>query len=563
MASEKGSGSILFKLLILVAFVALVVVIIIPGRIWDEEKSEKETAQYNMASIFEAEKVYHRITKKYTTDKAELLSVVKADSTIKKTESLVAYTQDLKVAVEDYLNVPTIRSLYIINENLVKISTDFDDNEKYFKGEESLISVAPDLKMAVNELLSGSTYPTFIQSAFYVDSLYQLRRDLTDYNLQAAAQRASHLTEGNSSVLSNIELSEFNSTWPALAEKLNDFRKAIEATPIVKETSVAARIREFASKVSGEVTKLGLTDFNADVAKTNELNEKIAGLYASYLTDYSVTIRQAQFRLSAEDEMVLNLNEQTFISPVNNDAYKIIISDDSSDIKVESPVLLADLVERTTAIVEKIEGFEFVNHYTAYLDTLNKIQQKGLDIKTKVRRNIDITIKNKEIEDKINKFKSGSEYNSANDLKEFVEVVKNGQSYSAIKESITKARDAISIFKQIYSENLFNNVDSIHVGMLKDITEFNTVLGKVRRLPRSVEKFENEEAQLNQILENIKQKSASTDAAQLDALSEELKVLFEFASNGENQNVYGVFEKKIENFGYVNNSQKSWEEESE
>ncbi len=181
-------------------------------------------------------------------------------------------------------------------------------------------------------------------------------------------------------------------------------------------------------------------------------------------------------------------------------------------------------------------------------------------IKKLLRRNIDITVKNKELEERISKYENGSEFSAANDLRQFVDLVHNSKSFSDLKEGIEKARNAVSIINQIYSENLFANIDSVHKSVIADLEEYNTILSGIRRLPKGVEKFENEISQLETVLSNIKKKTASTDSEMLAKVQASLEDALLFATEGKSIRVYGVFCKNQQNYGYINQSTKSWEE---
>lgn len=147
MAQNSGKGSILLKLLIVIFAVALILVIKIPAEIWDQEAAEKVQSQYNLSSIYEAEKYYHRLTKSYTTDKAELLSVLKNDSTLVKVQQLVNYTQQLRGEIDAYFEIPYIKDLLTINQNISVIIQDLVTNERYFKIDKDILNESEQLSM--------------------------------------------------------------------------------------------------------------------------------------------------------------------------------------------------------------------------------------------------------------------------------------------------------------------------------------------------------------------------------------------------------------------------------
>ena len=224
-------------------------------------------------------------------------------------------------------------------------------------------------------------------------------------------------------------------------------------------------------------------------------------------------------------------------------------------------MLLEELREKAKPIADKIYTLDFIPYYQAYLDTLESIDKKGIAIKQELRRNIEITVKNKEIEERIKKYRNGSEYSAAKDLLDFVNITNTTQSYSELTEYIEKARSAIGIFEQVYGGNLFDNIDSLQADITKDLEEYNSILSEIRRLPRGITPFNNENDALNQIVQSMKKQSSSTGKELFNSLNTELDNALLFANEGKTVRVYGVFEKSLQNFGYVNKSTKSWEEE--
>lgn len=563
MAQNSGKGSILLKLLIVIFAVALILVIKIPAEIWDQEAAEKMQSQYNLSSIYEAERYYHRLTKSYTTDKAELLSVLKNDSTLVKVQQLVNYTQQLRGEIDAYFDILYIKDLLTINQNISIIIQDLVTNERYFKINKDILNESEQLSMRLSVFSNDIKYPNYAHCVTYIDSLYELRRDLSDYSLQTAASRSAYLSEKINQSLSGIEIDQFNNEWSEIFASLDAFRKAVEETEISSQTSVAARIKEFAGKVNNALSDIRQGNTTNDINTANASNQKFNDIYQVFINDFLVTSKPAQFRLSLEDSMVLYISEENFNSPISSEPYKLIITPDSSDIKIESPMLLDELREKVKPIADQVAALDFLPYYQTYLDTLNSIHQRGLEIKQELRRNIDITVKNKEIEEKIKKYMSGSEYTAAKELLNFSPVVYNTASYSELSTNIENARNAISIFDQVYSGNIFDNIDSLQADFSKLIEEYNVILSEIRRLPSGITKFENDALELNQIIQNIKKKGPSTDSESLKKLESGLEESLLFATEGKDIRVYGVFSKHLENFGYVFKNSKSWEEEKE
>lgn len=563
MSNNPGKGSILFKVAIALLAILLILVIKIPDSIWDEEKGEKTKSQFNMTSIYEAEKHFHRLTKSYTTDIDALLSEIRNDSSISQTQQLVNYTQQLRKAINGYLGIELVNSLMTIDQNISIIIDDLNVNDRYFKIDENVRNEADQIKINLSIFSTDVKYPNYSQCVTYIDSVNQLRRDLSDYNLQTAASMASNLSEKVNSFLADVEIDNINNEWQEISGRLENFRIMTNAPNISHHTSVGARIKEFAGKIDAKFNNLSLISTSEDINSAAASHTSFNDIYQTFLKDFIITSKRSQYRLSLEDSMVLYISEQNFMSPVSNEQYKIIIDADSSDIKIESPILIEELRNMVRPQAEKIAGFDFLTSYFEYGDSIRAIIDKGVGIKAKLRRNLQVTVKNAELKDKLNTYVSGSEYNAATDLKDFVSIVNSGQSYSELIESVGKARSAVGIFQQVYGSNLFNNVDSLNKDILADLEEYNTILSEIRRLPRGIEKFEEEGNKLSQVISKIKQKTSSNNPDDLLAVQSQLEEALLFASEGKTERRYLVFEKSLENFGFVYRNSKSWEEDNE
>ncbi len=374
--ATQSKGSILYKIIILVLIVGLILVILIPAKIWKQEKQEMKSAQFNMESIYEAEKFYHRLTNTYTTDQEQLLSVIGQDSTLKQAQQLVNHTQNLKNLLDSYQNIPYLNNLLIVDQNLSTISNDLNSNERWFKSREDIQSQAEKLNQELRTLNSDLEFPNYVETANILDTLYQLRRDLSDYNLQTAASRCADLSERLNGLLPNVELDNLQAKWAQLFKDLTTFRKDLDATDISKQTSVAARIREFSLTIDENMQLLKSINKAENTKKAEEISHLLSEQYNTFLQDFVITSKRALYKLAKEDSMVLYISKNNFISPVNGQPYVLGITPDSSDIKVESPMLLDELLAMIEADAGTISTFDFIPHYMAYLDTLKSIHQK-------------------------------------------------------------------------------------------------------------------------------------------------------------------------------------------
>lgn len=560
MATSEGKGSILLEFLIVVLAIVLIAVIIIPGKIWDQEKQEEKIAHDNIASIYETEKFYYRLNNKYTADPAELMRVVHQDSSLLQQQQVVNYTREFTRDVKEFLNIPLVKSIVTIHQNMNNIKEDLESNRRNFKPFENIFNEAEDLKMQLRQLSTSEKYPNFVAAAAYLDSLIDIQRNATDYTLQALGLRAKALTDSIVALLPNVDLNGLGQEWAPLSDRIAKFEKTVLRSELVKVTSVADRVRDFRKKVDQtfDNSKKIILDQNMQHAK--EVNDKLTGLYQEFLKNFTVTSKHAMFRLSVADSLILHLTEDNFYSPVNHEMYKIIIDDDSSAVKVESPVLLKEIKEMASPIAQEIRELEPMAEVKAYLDSLEMIKSKAYAIRKKIRRNTDIFIKYKEVEEVIGQFNDVGFISAYHDLDHFMNLVDSTESFSEIKNASENALTGIRLWEQAYSENVFGKLDTVHNDLKKKLTEFNELLASIKRLPKGIENFEKDITMLDNALGTIKNNSNANTTDLMKKIEQQVEDLYLFAKKGKSIPAYVVFKKKIKNFGYIYRDSKSWEE---
>jgi len=208
-----------------------------------------------------------------------------------------------------------------------------------------------------------------------------------------------------------------------------------------------------------------------------------------------------------------------------------------------------------------IKQVPILQAFSGYENELDSLQRFYMMVKKANRRNLDITIKTKELDDAINKMKEVLAFDSYTKLNSFVEEIPPTDSYSLIKDKTEDALVSVGSFLQIYENNIFGNLDTIHVQIIDHLNEFNEILSKIRRNQFS---FDWAIDNLNASLNKIKTISKETVVPALRQSEENLKNIFLFASEGKEVPIYGVFKMKIVNNGkvYGTTGRKSWEEES-
>ena len=87
MASQEGKGSIILKIFIVLLVVALIIVIILPGRIWQEEEMIRSTSRGNMATLYESYRYFHSLKGYYPENNKDLIAAIQNDSALIKKQN--------------------------------------------------------------------------------------------------------------------------------------------------------------------------------------------------------------------------------------------------------------------------------------------------------------------------------------------------------------------------------------------------------------------------------------------------------------------------------------------
>lgn len=562
MANTEGKGSIFLKLTIFILFILLVAVIIIPGRIWNSEESESTQSRMNIASLYEAEKFYHRLTKQYTSEPSVLMEKIHQDSTLLIQKQIVNLTTEIKVTLDNFLAVPYVNSILVIDQNIQQIIDDLRTNKRFFVKNEGLNNSAEELLLNLTNLKNNISYQNFSKAAAYLDSLRQLRRDMSDYTLQNISARSKAVCDSMNKICDKIEYKPYAESWSPLALKIQDFARKVDHSELSGQTSVADRILDFQDNVTQAFNVINVVSHDQNLAKSREFHQKFDEIYKKFLQSFNVTSRSAMYKLSLSDSLVLHLTENNFTSPVNGETYKLIISPDSSTIKVEDPVLLTELQNAIKPITSELRGFSFLPILNSYLDSVESINKKSLFIKDQIKRNTDIFIKTKEVEALKNNYSTIGIVQAKSDLENFLTLSEKSESYSEIQTGITASLEAVKIFQQAYEKKIFGKLDSLHMDYLKTLTEFDSELAKIKKLPDNVSNFEKEQANLNNELQKIKNIDYTSLSGKLAQVREQLEKAYLFTEEGKDVKVYGIFTKEIKNLGFIERDQKSWEIET-
>lgn len=556
MASQDGKGSIILKALVVIFVVVLITVIILPGKIWQKEESTKEISRGNMATLYEAHRYYFNLKGEYTTDHEDLIATVQNDSGLIKRQLVVNHTKRLIRAMETYMDIDAIKNLHAISSNLKSIEDDFKTNKRFFITIEEIDREAEDLKLKLASFRSGMEYEKYFNAVVNLDSLWQLRRDLSDYSLQSAARLAASQANNVVTNLPMIDFSGMNGVWKPLSGRISDLMNMVNSTRLKGLTSVADRVADFQRDATD-----GLAFFSSSTVSFDEVtaaSKELHNVYQEFLSDFLITEDYAQYTLTDTDSLLINIGDNSFYTPDNNLPY-IVSFEDTAGLRVEDPTMLAEMQQRASQVAEQITQLPFMTAFDQYQAKIDALREFFPEIKAKYRRNIEITIKNKEVEGVLKEVPNSAAFDAYLKVKNFTEIVPGSDSYSEIKNLVESTLLSIGSFKQIYEDSFFGNLDTIHIDLIKQLNDYNQILSGMRRNQFT---FDLHIQDLNSALEQIKSVNKESVLPSLLEIDEYLKELYLFASEGKEQSVYGIFSTRIVNYGKIfgTTGQKSWEE---
>jgi hypothetical protein len=262
--------------------------------------------------------------------------------------------------------------------------------------------------------------------------------------------------------------------------------------------------------------------------------------------------------LSESDSLLINIDEASFYTP-NEKLRYVVDYEDSSGLRVEDPTLLAELKIRAMQIVDRVGQLAFMDAFKNYEQQIAALNEYYPGIKNDYRRNIDVMIQTKEVEAAIEKLPSSAAFKAYLNEKTLCETIPVSDSYSEIKQQIESALLGLGTFKQVYGENFFGNLDSVHIEIINQLSTFDEILSTIKKNTFS---FQPYIAGLNNALEQIKSVSKESVLPQINQIDEDMKNLYFFSSEGETKTVYGIFKKQIVNQGKIFSAtgRKSWEE---
>jgi len=560
MSNTQAQGSLILKILVVLAAFILIAVILIPGQIWDNEEKIKAETLSDIESLYEAHRYYYNLNQEYASDMNVLLATVHNDSSLAGKKQIVDYTVKLTTAIDDFLELPIIKSLVKITKNINNIVTDFDNNKIYFARFEHIQTKSEELNFKVLVMKDGVDQESYATMAKSLDSLLNLRRDLTDYQLQVAARHSHSLANSIVSKLPEINFTSISEYWNPLNVQLAELMTEVNSTELKQRTAVADRVADFQQSISSGFRSLNQNNLSAEISDAQKASVQVDNVYKYFLSDYLTTEKFVQYRLTNVDSMLLNLSDQNFYTPLENKPYTFQFMD-TLGLIVEDPTLLDEARDMALASVEEIKVLPFFETYNNYSNILDSLKAFSLEVKTKYRRNAEVHFKTKDVEALITDLKETSTMSSHENLYTFVAEVPSSNSFSDIKDMVENALVGVGLFKQIVETKIFGKLDTVHLELLGELDNFNELISGIRKNEYT---FDAHKTQLDNALAQVKSNTSGSGLIEkLSKIEQDLQDLFLFVSDGKDESVYGVFSTNIINQGkmYGRTGEKSWEDE--
>jgi competence protein ComGC len=560
MAKSEGKGSILLKIVIVVLVIITILVIKIPNDIWQEEERIQEQCRENMTSIYEAHMYYQKVHGEHIRDSQPLITSIQNDSTLLKRDKIVTYTTRLVTATESFMRIPAISDLHGIQINILNIIDDLESNQRYFKGYTEIDDQTQDILLNLSGLNLGGEYEKYRFVSSALDTLWQVRRDLSEHPLQIAAMRISSLAGKAADNLGDVDFTDLENLWKPTSDKVSRLMKRInDEEQLRTKTNVVYRLIKFRDNINSIFKNRSNYDLNTSYQLANAGKENFKQVYQEFLADFLITENVAQFRLSDEDSMLINLSESNFYTPLDHEPYIIVLTD-TGGINVEDPTLLSELQQKAAVPLEKMQKLPFLEPIKSYFATLDSINLFTKELKSTYRRNKDLPPRilevNITIEAEITEL---GEVKNFKDLISAIDGLQDNNSFYEIKNLLEEGHTAIHQIGQRFEQNLFR-LDTIHAGLVYHINRLDSTLQNISRNTYSIAPLR---LQLENFYNQYKSVSAAEINTQITSIKQDIEDIVKFAAEGSTIPVYSLFSLKVQNHGrvYARTGEKSWEEE--
>ena len=394
--------SMLLKIPMVLFAVLLYFVIYIPADIREEEQASKELSRMRMEILAEAEKVYASKNGKFTESFDELIESVNNDTTLSVKHLRVLLTKALDRKIEKFiLNADEIKTIDIRNkakrskdiafvyysdrfdkettdevkaniivsdniQNIGKAASDIitvmeEINDEY-QSYDQILDKAKIVIDKLNELNFGDAYTVFQNVTATYDSLTQIRVNIEQYSLQAAASRSLLFVNRIIEYVENIEINAVASIWSDIEKDLKALEVMLTESSMKDQVKTNRYLRqlEIAQKSIQILSELNLAD---QINELNKVKSQFDQLYNDFTSDYFTVTAENSVKGLDESEMLLVLMDQSTIvaPPVQDRKFKLTIADRGYTFTVACPNEEIGSLDRSVFFSLKYENYGNIN----------------------------------------------------------------------------------------------------------------------------------------------------------------------------------------------------------
>ncbi len=564
MAKKVSKGSIILEVLIVLVALLLVAVILVPNKIWKEENQVTTQCRANINSLYEAERFYYRATESYTDSLSKLLAFVQSDSGLIQKQKLVSLTNSFTKVMDNILNIPAVSEVSSISQSSDEITGDLQGNDRYFRSYGDLIQSSEQLLRDFANFDSSTAIPNYSRTKLFIDSLRNLKDEVTDHTLQNGILRAISYVDSIDTYMGRVEKAKVESAFNDVNTKVNNFIVAVKNTDIVKVSSVADRLKKFNERIKTSINNFKALDISKDTQLLQSERQNLAELHQKFLSPdfFILTQRYALTKMNETDSLLLHLSQENFYCPDDNKLYLFGYKEGNTSLTVECPNLLTQFHQKFVDDVDPIKGLPLF----AVVDSLDTVFAKTKDVLNKnrelLRRETDILLSIKEITAEMDNMGQVFFYTYTKDLNSFISNIQTEKKISVVKPAIEDILNPMDTLATRMTSGDISDLEQKVEYFGNKIQKVDSMISATRlpsRVRRSIQSNTAVYQPAYQLLVQIKSTLKPSYAQAVKDAGSNLENDLIHLLEGTNQTMYVIFNKKHINHGYIQDGEKSWE----
>lgn len=582
--SENVKGSIGFKILIGILFLALFYILSMPPKIWQEQNVAMNQEKRDMKSIYQAEKLYKYATGKYTLDFDEVAMLIKNDTSLTVRQRVTEATQGLYSKLGQTLENDMLLHLLEVADSYRDMISDFEDPEKMsdinrqMPGLEveqaALLEIADSLYRVLGKIKILTRYENEYHAIVLTKELAELYKGITDDRLSMVALKASYLSDTLLTALPNFDpnrILEFFTEQTAPLVKT--FGQMFFDLGINQRSAFAERTIGFQAQIEYSLNAINDMDVTARKEEFSARAAEIEALYNIMLNDYTDLLDlYGKLYLSPEDSLLTEFSQSSLESKmVMGEKYVVETDTGGIFLAIESPVMLTQARESVNPVLEAYSGIELTDKYVnlfAAIDSLSPVIQENLqEFRDNVKYRDDrraitgVTLELKTLIVMLRNVKSSPFIQHGYELIEARENTANETRYSKIQDGLENTAKLMVYFKSLVDSGKVEIINGILDDIKRDAAKIDTMFMDVKFRRSSVE-WQSLNSNFTDAISALKKivSTLQSERDKYDELSGLAVDIFETNSEGDTEFHGLIFPISIKNPGYIEGNVVSWGE---